>query len=152
MTTRKGISPVIATVIIVAVTIAVAIAVAFWMTGIIGLFTGSVEKLEIISLYAQPNKDQSGWTVNMMVRNTGTTTTSIDEIFINNVPSSQWGTDNKVDPTPSITVNPGGNATLTITLKKGSQIGTTTLNPGVSIEVKLHTTGGREYPKLTNLP
>ncbi|MGC9096928.1 MAG: archaellin/type IV pilin N-terminal domain-containing protein, partial [Infirmifilum sp.] len=55
MTTRKGISPVIATVIIVAVTIAVAIAVAFWMTGIIGLFTGSVEKLEIVSLYVQPN-------------------------------------------------------------------------------------------------
>ncbi|MGC9147233.1 MAG: archaellin/type IV pilin N-terminal domain-containing protein, partial [Infirmifilum sp.] len=89
MTTRKGISPVIATVIIVAVTIAVAIAVAFWMTGIIGLFTGSVEKLEIISLYAQPN--QNGWNVTMMVRNTGTTTTSIDEVFIYNVPTSQWG-------------------------------------------------------------
>jgi hypothetical protein len=31
-------------------------------------------------------------------------------------------------------------------------IGTTTLNSGVSVEVKFHTTGGREYPKLTTLP
>jgi hypothetical protein len=45
---------VIATIIIVAVAIAVAIAVAFWMTGIIGLFTGAVEKIEFVSLYAQP--------------------------------------------------------------------------------------------------
>ncbi|MGC9096640.1 MAG: DUF4352 domain-containing protein, partial [Infirmifilum sp.] len=86
------------------------------------------------------------------VRNTGTTTTSIDEVFINNVPSSQWATNNTINPNPPITVNPGNSTTIKITLKKGSKIGTTTLNPGVSIEVKLHTTGGREYPKLTNLP
>jgi len=43
---RKGISPVIATVIIVAVTITVAIAISFWMGGIAGLYT-RFEKLEI---------------------------------------------------------------------------------------------------------
>ncbi|MGB9709854.1 hypothetical protein, partial [Infirmifilum uzonense] len=110
------------------------------------------EKLEIVSLYVQPYQNQSGWNVTMMVRNTGTTTTSIDEVFINSVPSSQWGSGNNVNPTPPITVNPGNSTTIKITLKKGSKIGTTILNSGVSIEVKLHTTGGREYPKLTNLP
>ena len=44
----KGISPVIATVIIVAVAIAIAIAVAFWLTGIVGIFTGCL-------LYTSPS-------------------------------------------------------------------------------------------------
>jgi hypothetical protein len=35
---------------------AVTIVAAFWMTGIIGLFTGAVEKIEFVSLYAQPAK------------------------------------------------------------------------------------------------
>jgi len=147
---RKGISPVIATVIIVAVTIAVAIAVAFWMTGIIGLFTGAVEKIEFVSLYAQPTNN--GWTLTAILRNVGTTTTSIDMCFINGVPNTQWGNAAQLNQSLPITLNPGQNATITITLRRGQAIGTTTLNPGVSIEVKFHTTGGKEYPKLTTLP
>jgi len=46
---RRGISPVIATIIIVAVAIAIAIAVAFWVVGIAGLFT-RFEKLELCGL------------------------------------------------------------------------------------------------------
>ena len=147
MPRRKGISPVIATVIIVAVTIAVAIAVAFWMTGIVGLFT-SAEKLEITSLYVQPS--QSGWDVKITVRNTGTTSTSIDNIFINGAPVSQCNI--TLTPNTSISLNPGDEKSITISLKNGGTCGTTTFKPGVSIEVKLHTTGGKEYPKLTNLP
>ena len=144
---RKGISPVIATVIIVAVTIAVAIAVAFWMTGIVGLFT-SAEKLEITSLYVEPK--ENGWDVKITVRNTGTTSTSIDKIFINGAPVDQCG----ITPNPNtpIPLNPGDEKPITISLTNGGTCGTTTFKPGVSIEVKLHTTGGKEYPKLTNLP
>jgi flagellin-like protein len=157
---RKGISPVIATVIIVAVTIAVAIAVAFWMTGIIGLFTGAVEKIEFVSLYAQAT--DGGWTLTAILRNVGTTTTSFDVCFINGVPNTQWGgaaqitgvaVDNQQQQAAlPVRLNPGQSATITITLTRGQNIGTTTLNPGVSIEVKFHTTGGKEYPKLTTLP
>jgi hypothetical protein len=42
--------------------------------------------------------------------------------------------------------------TLTIILRRGAKIGTTTLSPGVSVEVEFHATGCREYPKLTTLP
>ena len=150
MAKRKGISPVIATVIIVAVTIAVAIAVAFWMTGIVGLFTGAVEKIEFVSLYAQPT--ETGWTLTAILRNVGTTTTSIDMCFINGVPNTQWDNAAQLDQNLPITLNTGQNATITITLTRGQNIGTTALNPGVSIEVKFHTTGGKEYPKLTTLP
>ena len=163
MQKRRGISPVIATVIIVAVTIAVAIAVAFWMTGIVGLFTAA-EKVEFVTLYATPS-DTSGWELTAIVRNVGTTSTSIDSIFINGVLAA---TVSGLTATPQTTtlkclesnsisisgnnpMTPGQNATVTISLNKGN-CGVFQAQPGVSIEVKFHTTGGKEYPKLTVLP
>jgi flagellin-like protein len=151
MQKRTGISPVIATVIIVAVTIAVAIAVAFWMTGIVGLFT-SAEKLEIVSIYANPTPDNTAWQIPITVRNTGTTTTSIDIIYINGVPHSQCTKSVTLDKTLPLPLNPGDNQTITLTITKGGSCGTTKFASGGSIEVKLHTTGGKEYPKLTVLP
>jgi flagellin-like protein len=150
MQKRRGISPVIATVIIVAVTIAVAIAVAFWMTGIVGLFT-SAEKLEIVALYAQPSSSPAGWNVTLTVRNTGTTPTSIDMIFINGVPHTQCS-GVSINQTLPLAVNPGITKTIKLNINKGATCGSGTLVAGGSVEVKLHTTGGKEYPKLTVLP
>jgi flagellin-like protein len=153
---RKGISPVIATVIIVAVTIAVAIAVAFWMTGIVGLFT-AVEKLEIVSATATAETNQ--WTITIVAKNTGTTQTSVDVIFVNGINATQLKCNNKlvsVDPTPPKVIRPGEQQQFTITINAGAcqADGNTvfTASPGVSIEVKLHSTGGKEYPKLLTLP
>jgi flagellin-like protein len=141
---RKGISPVIATVIIVAVTIAVAIAVAFWMTGIIGLFTG-FEQLQITSIY----DNQSG--IYLTVRNTGTSTASITEVFVNNYPISQVkGTlicdSTTLSSTSSITLKPGEEKTCTLTFTDMPE--QFKVQPGVSLEIKLHTAGGKDYPKL----
>jgi len=160
-------------VIIVAVTIAVAIAVAFWMTGIIGLFTGAVEKLEIVSATATATTidGSSGWKITVIARNTGTTQTTIDSIFVNGILVYQWDSssskytkasttlaclgdtvDIKVGTsTDTATVKPGEQVTIEITMSSGS-CGAFTASPGVSLEVKLHTTGGKEYPKLLTLP
>jgi flagellin-like protein len=161
---RKGISPVIATVIIVAVTIAVAIAVAFWMTGLIGLFTGAVEKLEIVSATATPQ--QGGWQITVVARNTGTTQTTIDNLFINGIlaatrnPNGAWQAFGNVsclaaapnfNPAGSDVLRPGDSTTITFNLNAGN-CGTFNAQSGVSIEVKLHTSGGKEYPKLLTLP
>ena len=160
MPRRKGISPVIATVIIVAVTIAVAIAVAFWMTGIVGLFTAA-EKLEIVALFAQQQaQGQGGWIVTITVRNTGTTPTSIDEIFINGVPIGQCQNVQLQSPDGAainlqqnaIRLNPGAQVGFQINIGQNAQCGTSTFRAGSSIEVKLHSSGGKEYPKLTVLP
>jgi flagellin-like protein len=152
---RKGISPVIATVIIVAVTIAVAIAVAFWMTGIIGLFTGAVEKLEIVSATATAAGNNQ-WTITIVARNTGTTQTSVDVIFVNGYNATQLTCVRNVNPQPPRVIRPGEQQQFTITIDAGAcQVGNNpvfTASPGVSIEVKLHTTGGKEYPKLLTLP
>jgi len=152
MQKRRGISPVIATVIIVAVTIAVAIAVAFWMTGIVGLFT-SAEKLEIVALYPLPTSN--GWEVNVTVKNTGTTPTSVDNIFINGIPIGQCANNATANPNVAsspIAINPGEQTSIKLTLYKDKKCGATTFTAGGSIEVKLHTTGGKEYPKLAVLP
>lgn len=151
MTSRKAISPVIATVIIVAVTIAVAIAVAFWMTGIVGLFTAT-ERLEITSAFVQST--QSGWTITMTVKNTGTTPTSIDYIVVNgvNLEDPACGGVTLSAGTLPLAINPGTDANLAIDIASGGTCGATTFSAGVSIELKLHSTGGKEYPKLLVLP
>jgi flagellin-like protein len=140
---RKGISPVIATVIIVAVTIAVAIAVAFWMTGIVGLFTG-FEQLQITSIY----DDKDG--IYLTIKNTGTSTASITDVFVNNYPISQVHGQLECDgttlPTTSITLKPGEEKKCTLSFTKESEH--FKVQPGVSLEIKLHTAGGKDYPKL----
>ena len=142
---NKGISPVIATVILVAVAIAIAIAVAFWMTGIIGLFT-RFEKIEITYIYATGDQS-SGWDIIFKVKNTGTADATIDNIFINGKPYN----DDSIGATISkgeipYTLTAGHEAEFTV------HITHPTFNSGQSIEVKVHTAGGQEYPKLTNLP
>jgi flagellin-like protein len=172
MAKRRGISPVIATVIIVAVTIAVAIAVAFWMTGIVGLFTAA-EKLEIVSANAVNLGGGQGWTVTLTVRNTGTTTTSIDTIYINGyeafvqnqanaqlscVAGLQAQVDNQQFNQLPVTLQAGQSVTIRFNIQNPGQACQYQNNPvftpvaGGSIEVKLHTTGGKEYPKLLVLP
>jgi len=141
---NKGISPVIATVILVAVAIAIAIAVAFWMTGIIGLFT-RFEKIEITYIYATGD-ESSGWTVHLKVTNTGTADATIDNIFINGKPYNSY-----TDVSPSISLpyslTAGNSVEFTISIGTGAGF-----KSGQSIEVKVHTASGQEYPKLTNLP
>ena len=146
MQKRKGISPVIATVIIVAVTIAVAIAVAFWMTGIVGLFTG-FEQLQITSIYDEAD------CIYVTVQNTGTSTATITDIFVNGLPHNVVGLQVELqniqgnvqgDLTRGITFPAGSSATLHITLNNPPF----TVRPGVSLEIKLHTAGGKDYPKL----
>ena len=144
MARRKGISPVIATVIIVAVTIAVAIAVAFWMTGIVGLFTG-FEQLQITTIY----DDQNG--IHLTVRNTGTSTASITDVFVNNYPIDQFNAQfqcdgNQLGPNNPITLRPGEQRNCVLTFN--AQPAQFTVQPGVSLEIKLHTAGGKDYPKL----
>lgn len=161
--TRRGISPVIATVILVAITIAVAIAVAFWMTGIVSIFAGQVEKLEIVSITPQWGNGQ--WTITIDVRNTGTTTTTIDSIFINNVLAARENNGNfqivqqmcggltaAIVQQGTLTLDPGGAVRIQLTLANQGQCGATTFARGISLEIKLHSSGGKEYPKLITLP
>ena len=151
---KKGISPVIATVIIVAVAIAIAIAVAFWMTGIVGIFTGSVEQLQIVSVTA--NGTGGDYDIVVIAKNAGTTSVTIDGVFITPTTLSSGGAIecdpscsnppafNTINTNSDANIQPGGTITLTIPVSNGTA--------GQSVEVKLHTASGKEYPKLIVLP
>jgi flagellin-like protein len=159
----KAISPVIATVIIVAVTVAVAIAVALWMTGLVGGFTGT-ENLQIVNAYAV-SKD-GGWDVHLQVKNAGTTTATIDGIFINGIPytSIQVGTASSTirvtittspsDGTvtaPPVSITAGNSVSITLFIPQGSS-STISFSPGQQVEIKLHTASGKTYPVQVVLP
>lgn len=140
---NKGISPVIATVIIVAVAIAISIAVAFWMTGIVGIFTGTVEQLQVVSA-----TQESDGNIKLTVKNAGTTTVTIDGIFTK---PSDYADDwvcgsGTTFPVNAITdtgcsLDPGKSKTLTVNTSSNAAA-------GVSMEIKIHTATGKEYPKL----
>lgn len=151
----KGISPVIATVIIVAVAIAIAIAVAFWLTGIVGIFTGRVEQLEIVAARTDYDSGTGKYTITVIVKNSGTSPATIDGVFITptNIAESATASCSVGNSGPSINdvntgsdckVEPGGSVKVTIEGISGTA--------GQSVEIKLHSAGGKEYPKLVVLP
>jgi flagellin-like protein len=142
---KRGISPVVATVILVAVTIVVAVAVAYWMGGIAGLYT-RYEKLEISSIYAEGN-ETDGWNITVTVKNTGSADATIDNVLLNGKPHGTVSAGLNVTLPVSLTV--GSQKAITITI---SHEGYESFASGVSVEVRLHTAGGQEYPKTVTLP
>jgi flagellin-like protein len=150
---RRGISPVITTVILVAVGIAIAVAIALWMSGLVGLFT-RFEKIEIKNAYVDANTG-GGFTIYVTFSNTGSSDASIDSVLINGKPYSAWGA---VGLAPSIPVNGslavpvGAQTTLVMTIPADASSGAATLKSGVTVTVTLHSTSGKEYPTSVALP
>ena len=146
---KRGISPVIATIIIVAVAIAISIAVAFWITGIAGLFT-RYEKLEIQYIYAS-GSTTDGWDINLRIKNTGSATATIDQIFLNGKPWDEYtglGMNDSSSRFEPFTLNPGSEAKYKISIPSSSK----EFVSGMTVEVKLHTVAGQEYYKAVVLP
>lgn len=145
---RRGVSPVITTVIIVAVGITIAIAVALWMTGLVGAFMG-YEKIEIRSCFATGNNND-GWVITISYINTGSSPASIDNVFVNNVPIDTWGI--TADPELPWSANVGGAETVTLEIPSGTSYSNQNLVSGVTVTIKLHSTGGKEYFTSVVLP
>jgi len=153
---RRGISPVVATVILVAVTIVVAVAVAYWMGGLTAIYT-RFEKLEITSAYAEQTTD--GYNITLNIKNSGSADATIDNILLNGKPPSQYAENvieirgdsttlwNGTEWKSNLPVKAGASATITIVVKAVAPF-----TPGTSIEVKIHTAAGQEYPKTITLP
>jgi flagellin-like protein len=144
---KKALSPVIATVILVAVTITVAIAVAYWMGGIAGLYT-RLEKVEVTSV-SQSYSAVNGWTLTIGLKNTGSADANVDNLMIDGNLYSSMG----VTCTPDIATSPllvsAGSATVTLSVR--IPIGTHGCSSGTTIDLKLHTAAGKEYPSMVTL-
>ena len=154
---KKGMSIVISTIIIVAISITMAIAVSFWAMGISNAFT-RFEKLEIISMYVYDTaviyQGRPSYRVAMQLKNTGTNTLTINNVFLDgkpyNAPSSR---------------TPGGQLAYQQSLvgqvmQTGQVITTGNVylpvggmwNSGDYVALELETSAGRHYPYTVVLP
>ena len=140
---KRGVSPVISTVILVAVAITVAVAVAYWMGGIAGQYT-RFEKLEIVSAYAVKDDSPAQWNVTMKVKNTGSTDSTFGDVYINGIPISDYA--GCTEDISGKTLASGAESTYTITIDDSHFSSATT------IEIKLHTAAGQDYPQHLTLP
>jgi len=153
---NKGISPVVATVIIVAIAIALAIAVALWASGLVGIFT-RFEEVKVISAYAEvPQGGAAGaFTVTLTLKNTGSADATIDNVIINGKPFKTGytgitvtidGTD--FDPTTGgYALRTGEQVNMIINI--GAQAG---FKSGQTLDIKVHTAAGHDYAKAVVLP
>ena len=130
---RRGISPVIATVIIVAVAIAIAIAVAGWLMGLWGGF-GQTEALRI---YPDSYVDVGSKQLVLHVQNVGGSPAQIYKIEISG---------RQVPADYPITLDPGETATLTLSLLDNTT--NTTIVPlaaGTAYTITIYTAAGNVY-------
>jgi flagellin-like protein len=157
---RKGISPVIATVILVAVAITVAVSVAYWMGGISSLYT-RLEKIEVSG--TSVSKNAGVYTITMNIKNTGSADATVDNVYINgkmynsaDFTDNVTVTDGSTTPVPvsaGISVKSGSSAEIIITITPKAPA-TATVAPftaGTTLDVKLHTAAGKDYPQMITL-
>jgi flagellin-like protein len=161
---RKAVSPVIATVILVAVAITISVAVAYWMGGISSQYT-KFEKVEIVNAIVTSTGTPGAmtWTIKMSLKNTGTSSATITDVYLNDRPLTQSTVVYPAVPTTSAgngawnadlkTVPSGASANFVILVMNGG--GTTmpfnSLSSGTTVNFKLHSAGGMDYLKLAEL-
>lgn len=130
----KGISTVIATIIIVAIAIVMAIAVAYWAMGIGASFT-RFEKLQFTYAYATNDTN-----ISIGLKNSGTAAATVNNVMINGIPLAGSTSGNFTG-----TLLPGDMASGNITLDPA-------LASGMTVEVTLQTAAGNQYPQVVVLP
>jgi len=152
---RKGVSPVIATVILVAVTITVAVAVAYWMSGIAGQYT-QFEKIEIQSAICTLDTDPVPlyWQIVIDLKNSGTKAATLTSVFVNEVEvtlaaiapitsGSTLGSDMLTTGLPILSGAPG---TVTVWIGNAGP-----LSAGTTVNIKIHSAAGMDYIRLVQL-
>jgi len=111
------------------------------------------ERLEITSIYAEYGNiasDTKGWNIVITIKNTGTADATIDNILLNGKPYATYQ-DVTVNFESSATIKAGQYAIIMIGIPE-KNVDNWPFQHGVSVEVRLHSVSGREYPKTVTLP
>jgi flagellin-like protein len=153
-TKKRGISPVIATVILVAIAIVISIAAAFWMTGLLSSFT-AYEKLQISASIYKSSSTDNKYNLIVNITNAGTGNSTVVNLLINDKPYTSYSSsDLKVYlyQTPKIvyTTFPVGFApgvSIGIQLTGISPSGD--FNPGKIVKVTIVTASGTYERQIT---
>ena len=168
----KAVSPVIATIIIVAIAITMSIAVAYWLLGLGSSFT-KYEKVEFTTAYvtgtgapaiaADPLATPpilavaaDPYVITLNFKNTGSAAAKVDTAvtLYNGKPDTYYdplGFTWAWTPATGMSLDPGAASSATITLPTTVTQGTGFVS-GMTLEIMMHTTGGKDYPKVITLP
>jgi flagellin-like protein len=134
---RKALSPVVASIILIAVTVAVSIAVAAWMGALTFSFTAT-EQINITNMTFQTGTATTG-SILIIANNTGTTTVTINEAWVNNA---------KI-----LTANTAPNLAQSILANTGLALNiTTSVSQGYSYQVKLVSSKGNAFLYTATAP
>jgi len=134
---RKALSPVVASIILIAVTVAVSIAVAAWMGALTFQFTAT-EQINITNMnFDVPNK-----IVMVTANNTGTTSVTINEGWVN----SEKQTNVKDETLTSLPV------TLAANTGKIFNITLSAMSAGYNYQVKLVSSKGNPFLYTATAP
>ncbi len=131
---RKALSPVVASIILIAVTVAVSIAVAAWMGALTFSFTAT-EQVNITNM----GFDITGDIITVTANNTGTSTVTINEAYVNNVKQST------ILPTLPEDIAANQGVAFNVTVTGG-------LNVGYSYQVKLVSSKGNQFLYTATAP
>jgi archaeal type IV pilus assembly protein PilA len=163
---KKGISTIIATIIIVSVSIVMAIAAAYWAMGI-GQAMQQFERVEFTSIYSDPQQNFNGtirqpdgnyfngtaFTVYLTLKNTGSAAATINNIFLNGRPYRTGYANVSEIGLIDQTLTVGGytdNARIFLPYN-GPGIDNV-WGHGNAVEVVIQTAAGRSYSKTVVLP
>jgi|SRR4030042_6430927 len=157
----KAVSPVIATIIIVAIAITMSIAVAYWLLGLGGSFT-KFEKVEFTTAYVIGDATQ-GYNITLSLKNTGSAPATLDynvtqfngkpDIYYT-VLANHFNWTFVATQSVKYSMDPGASTTAMIELPATGEYAAniTPFSSGMTLEITLHTTGGKDYPKALVLP
>ena len=106
------------------------------------------EQIEFRAVFSIPVA--GGWNVHITYVNTGSKPVRIDNVFINNVPYTSWGT--TLNITLPIDAGIGVQKTFYIFIPTGATYNSQRITSGVVLTIKLHSTGGKEYFTSVVLP
>lgn len=155
---RRGVSPVIATVILVAVAITITIAVAYWMSGIAGGYT-KFEKIEMSSVTCSA-KAAGIWTITASVKNTGSAPATLTTVLVNQFEVDHYSAlvgvagEADTDMSQSKTMDPGATGIIKIWISDTyppATKATAFYTSGTTLNIKLHSAGGMDYIKVVEL-
>jgi hypothetical protein len=135
---KRGISPVIATIVIVIVALAVSMGGGIWLAGTVPAFA-MYEELKVCSSYIEDFD-----TAVFHVKNTGNAEATIDMIHVNGREPDGDGWSST-----SSQLRPGDEATITVT---ASSYPIETFAPGIAYDFAIGTAAGGKYPAKARAP
>ena len=112
---RRAVSPVIATVILIAVGIAVSVTVAYWEVGLASTYV-KLEKVEIQSSICTWNSTGGYWKIELSMKNSGPSPSTLMEAFVNNAEVQNYSVD------ALVTGETSTNMTSTTSIMSGASI------------------------------